>query len=68
MLGFNDIYANDHLGLTLNFFTAISNFFPRSFYLGKCYDILLKAFGKFSKSSEYLKISEYQTSRSLFDL
>ena len=76
VLEYNQVYSNDDPGLILIYFTAKSNLvpYPVVWEKGKImdfsetvvvYDIKV---GKFSQLNEYMKLYEYQRSRSFIDL
>ena len=76
VLEYYQVYSNDEPGLTLTYFTALSNLVPYAFVMGKVktidfsetivvYDIKV---GRCSQLNEYMKLYEYQRSRSLVGL
>ena len=76
VLKYYQVYSNDDPGLTLTYFTARSNFVPFAFVWeeGKTMDFSetivvygIKV-GRCSPLNEYMKLYEYQRSRSFIDL
>ena len=76
VLKYYQICSNDDPGLTLTYFTAMSNMVPYAYVWEKvktmdfsetivAYDIKV---GRYSQLNEYMKLYEYQRSRSLTDL
>ena len=76
VLEYYQVYSNDAPGLTLTYFTARSNLVPYAFVWVKIktmefsetivvYDIKV---GRCSQLNEYMKLYEYQRSRSFTDL
>ena len=76
VLGYYQVFSNDGPGLTLTYFTARSNLVPYAFEWEKVktmdfsetivvYDIKV---GRCSQLNEYMKLYDYQRSRSFIDL
>ena len=76
VLEYYQVYSNYDPGLTLTYFTALSNLVPYAFVWEKVktmdfsetsvvFDIKV---GRCSQVNEYMKLYEYQRSRSLIDL
>ena len=76
MLGYNQVCSNDDPELTLTYFTASSNLVPYAFVWekGKTMDISETVvvygikIGRCSQLNEYMKLYDYQRSRSFIDL
>ena len=76
VLGYHQIYSNDAPGLTLIYYTARSNLVPYAFVWKKVktmdFSETIVVFaievGRCSQLNEYMKLYEYQRSRSFIEL
>ena len=77
VLEYYQVYSNDDPGMTLTYFTARSNLVPYAFVWekGKTIDFFSETIvvdyikvGRCSELNEYMRLYEYQRSRSFIDL